>query len=29
MTTHGRGETIAMRTFPDVTIAVSEILPPV
>jgi Uma2 family endonuclease len=28
-TTHGRGETIAMRAFPDVTIAVSEILPPV
>jgi Uma2 family endonuclease len=28
MTTHGRGETIAMRAFPDVTIAVSEIVPP-
>ncbi|MBA3393750.1 MAG: Uma2 family endonuclease [Deltaproteobacteria bacterium] len=28
-TTHHRGETIAMLTFPDVTLAVSEILPPV
>ena len=27
--THRRGETIAMLAFPDVTIAVSEILPPV
>jgi len=26
--THGRGETIAMRALPDVTIEVSEILPP-
>lgn len=26
--THGRGETIAMRAFPDVTVDVSEILPP-
>jgi len=28
-TTHGRGETISPRAFPDVTIAVSEIVPPV
>jgi len=28
-TTHGRGETIAMVAFPDVQIAVSEILPPI
>jgi Uma2 family endonuclease len=28
-TTHARGETIAMLAFPDVQIAVSEILPPV
>jgi Uma2 family endonuclease len=28
-TTHARGETIAMAAFPDVQIAVSEILPPV
>ena len=28
-TTHRRGETIAMVAFPDVTIVVSEILPPV
>lgn len=28
-TTHGRGETIAPRAFPDVAIAVSEIVPPV
>jgi Uma2 family endonuclease len=27
-TTHGRGETITMVRFPDVTIAVSDILPP-
>lgn len=27
-TTHGRGDTIAMVAFPDVQIAVSEILPP-
>ena len=27
-TTHGRGDTIAIVAFPDVTIAVSEILPP-
>jgi Uma2 family endonuclease len=29
ITTHARGETIAMLAFPDVAIAVSEILPPV
>lgn len=28
-TTHQRGDTIAMAAFPDVTIAVAEILPPV
>ena len=28
LTTHGRGDTIAMIAFPDVQIAVSEILPP-
>ncbi len=28
-TTHQRGDTIAMTAFPDVTIAVAEILPPV
>ncbi len=28
-TTHQRGDTIAMSAFPDVTIAVAEILPPV
>jgi Uma2 family endonuclease len=27
-TTHARGETIAMRAFPDVVVAVAEILPP-
>jgi Uma2 family endonuclease len=28
-TTHRRGETISPRAFPDVTVAVSEILPPI
>ena len=28
ITTHGRADTIAMQAFPDVTIPVSEILPP-
>jgi Uma2 family endonuclease len=28
MTTHGRGETVAPRAFPDVTVAVAEIVPP-
>jgi Uma2 family endonuclease len=28
-TTHARGETIAMAAFPDVTVAISDILPPV
>ena len=29
MTTHGRGETLSLLAFPDVKVAVSEILPPV